>query len=65
MASEVKKGLTKNEIAYGLAMILGLVIGFLIKRVKIGLFIGIILSLLIGLSTIFRFTRKDDATRKR
>jgi hypothetical protein len=58
MATETKKGLSKNEIAYGLAMILGLVIGFLIKRVRIGIFIGFILCALIGLSTIFRFTKK-------
>lgn len=57
MAEQSKKGLTKNEIAYGLAMVLGLVIGFLVKRIKIGLFIGFVLCLLIGLSTIFRFTR--------
>lgn len=59
MATEAKKGLTKNELAYGLAMILGLVIGFLIKRVRIGIFIGFILCALIGLSTIFRFTKKQ------
>ena len=58
--TETKKGLRKNEIAYILAMILGLVIGVLVKKVKIGIFIGLILCVLIGLSTIFRFTRKND-----
>ncbi len=56
--AQPKKGITKNEIAYGLAMILGLVIGFLIKRIRIGLIIGVVLSLLIGLSGWFRLTRK-------
>ncbi|MEN9549278.1 MAG: hypothetical protein RIR12_1869 [Bacteroidota bacterium] len=59
MPHQQNKGITKNEIAYGLAMILGLVIGFLIKRVRIGIFIGFILCALIGLSTIFRFTKKQ------
>jgi F0F1-type ATP synthase assembly protein I len=53
----VKKGMTRNEIAYILAIILGLVIGVLIKRIKIGLMIGLVLCVLIGLSTIVRFTR--------
>jgi F0F1-type ATP synthase assembly protein I len=55
--TEAKKGLTKNEIAYILAIILGLVIGILIKRIKIGLMIGLVLCVLIGLSTILRLTR--------
>ena len=55
--TETKKGMTKNEIAYILAIILGLVIGVLIKRIRIGIMIGLVLCVLIGLSTIFRFTR--------
>ncbi len=52
-----KKGITKNEIAYGLAIIVGLIIGVLIKRIKIGIMIGLVLCVLIGLSSIIRFTR--------
>jgi len=55
--AEQKKGITRNEIAYVLAIILGLVIGVLIKRIKIGIMIGLVLCVLIGLSTIMRFTR--------
>ncbi|MGQ0738658.1 MAG: hypothetical protein ACT4OJ_06320 [Bacteroidota bacterium] len=55
--AEQKKGITKNEIAYVLAIILGLIIGILIKRIKIGVMIGLVLCVLIGLSTIMRFTR--------
>jgi hypothetical protein len=52
-----KKGITKNEIAYGLAIIVGLIIGVLIKRIRIGIMIGLVLCVLIGLSTFMRFTR--------
>lgn len=52
-----KKGITKNEIAYIIAIVLGLVIGVLIKRIRVGLMIGLVLCVLIGLSTIMRFMR--------
>jgi accessory gene regulator protein AgrB len=52
-----KKGITKNEIAYGLAIIVGLIIGVLIKRIRIGIMIGLVLCVLIGLSSFMRFTR--------
>lgn len=55
--TQEKKGITKDEIAYGLAILLGLIIGILIKRIKIGIMIGLVLCVLIGLSTIMRFTR--------
>ena len=58
MAGQPKTGLRKGEIAYIFAIILGLIIGVLIKRVRVGIMIGLVLCLLIGLSTIFRFTRK-------
>ncbi len=53
-----KKGLRKGEIAYMLAMVFGLMIGILIKRIRIGIFLGLLLCVLIGLSTVYRFTRK-------
>ncbi len=56
MAAE-KKGITKSEMAYVFAIILGLVIGVLIKRVKVGIMIGLVLCVLIGLSTIMRLLR--------
>ena len=56
--TESKKGITKNEMAYIFAIILGLVIGVLIKKVRIGIMIGLVLCVLIGLSSWLRFTRK-------
>lgn len=58
MAAEKKTGIRKDEVAYIFAIILGLVIGILIKRVRVGLMIGLVLCVLMGLSTILRFTRK-------
>lgn len=51
-------GVRRGEWAYIAAIILGLIVGVLIKRVRIGLMTGLVLCVLIGLSAIFRFTRK-------
>lgn len=53
-----QSGLRKGEVAYIIAIVLGLVIGILLKRIRVGLMIGVVLCLLIGLSTIFRFMSK-------
>lgn len=58
MTDRPKPGLRKGEIAYIFAIVLGLVIGILIKRIRVGIMIGLVLCVLIGLSTIVRFTRK-------
>lgn len=58
MPEEKKTGLRKGEVAYIFAIILGLVIGILIKRIRVGIMIGLVLCVLMGLSTIMRFTRK-------
>jgi F0F1-type ATP synthase assembly protein I len=52
-----QKGITKNEMAYIFAIILGLVIGVLVKRIRVGVMIGLVLCVLIGLSSIMRFIR--------
>jgi hypothetical protein len=43
-----KAGNTRLRVSAGLCIILGLVIGFMIKRVHIGLLIGLALGLLSG-----------------
>ena len=53
-----QSGLRKGELAYIFAIVLGLVIGILIKRIRVGMMIGLVLCLLIGLSTIVRFMSK-------
>ncbi|MFN8291232.1 MAG: hypothetical protein U0U70_13325 [Chitinophagaceae bacterium] len=57
MAAEKKTGLRKDEVAYLFAIILGLAIGILVRRVRVGLMIGVVLCALIGFSTIIRFMR--------
>jgi F0F1-type ATP synthase assembly protein I len=57
MMQQKQKGITKNEMAYIFAIILGLIIGVLIKRVRVGVMIGLVLCVLIGLSSIMRFMR--------
>ena len=51
-------GLRKGEVAYIIAIVVGLVIGVLIKRIRVGVMIGVVLCLLKGVSTIFRFMSK-------
>ncbi|MFM2139405.1 MAG: hypothetical protein RJA57_1712 [Bacteroidota bacterium] len=58
MTGKTNTGLRKDEVAYGLAIVLGLLIGILIRRIRVGLMIGVVLCLLIGLSTLTRFIRK-------
>ncbi|MBK6936106.1 MAG: hypothetical protein IPH18_03915 [Chitinophagaceae bacterium] len=52
-----KTGLRSGEVAFMIAIALGLAIGILIKRIRIGIFLAFILCLLIVLSGWFRFTR--------
>ncbi len=55
---EKKQGLRKGEVAYIFAIVLGLIIGVLIKRIKVGIMIGLVLCVLMALSGWVRFTRK-------
>ena len=55
---EQTKGLRKGEVAYIIAIVLGLLIGFLVKKIRVGVFISLALCLVIALSGWFRFTRK-------
>lgn len=56
MSTEKQTGLRKGEVAYIFAIVLGLVIGILIRRIRIGIMISVVLTALIGLATLFRFT---------
>lgn len=57
MAAEKNTGLRKDEVAYIFAIILGLAIGVLVRRVRVGLMIAIVLCALVGMSTLLRFMR--------
>ena len=56
--SEKQPSIRRAEMAFIFAIELGLVIGILIKRIRIGIMIGIVLGFLIILTGWLRTTRK-------
>ena len=52
-----KPSIRRGEMAFIFAIVLGLVIGILIKRVRIGIMIGLVLGVLIVLTGWLRVTR--------
>jgi hypothetical protein len=48
----------RGEMAFIFAIVIGLVLGILIKRVKIGILIGLVLGFLIVMTGWLRTTRK-------
>ena len=56
--SNKKPDIRRSEIAFVFAIILGLIIGIAIKRVRIGIIIGLGLGLLIVFTGWLRTTRK-------
>lgn len=57
MNNERKPSIRRSEMAFIFAIILGLVIGILIKRVRVGIMIGIGLGLLIVFTGWLRTSR--------
>ncbi|HQV60585.1 MAG: hypothetical protein IPN39_13045 [Chitinophagaceae bacterium] len=58
MATNSKPSVRRGEMAFIFAIIIGLVIGILIKKVRIGIIIGLILGSLIVFTGWLRTTRK-------
>jgi hypothetical protein len=58
MTNENKTGIRRGEMAFIFAIVLGLVVGILIKRVRIGIVIGLGLGLLILFTGILRSKRR-------
>ena len=56
--SEKKPGIRRGEWVFIIAIIIVLVIGIVIRRIKYGLFFGFILGGLFLLASWTRFTRK-------
>jgi len=56
--ADKKHDIRRGEMAFIFAIILGLVIGILIKKVRIGLIIGLILGTFIVFTGWLRSTRK-------
>lgn len=58
MANDNKQQIRRGEMAFIVAIVLGLVIGVLIKRVRVGILIGMVLGGLIVFTGWIRATRK-------
>ena len=58
MAEERKPSIRRGEMAFIFAIIIGLVVGILIKRVKIGIIIGMVLGFIIVLTGWLRTRRR-------
>jgi hypothetical protein len=58
MAVQKKPSIRRGEMAFIFAIILGLAVGILIKRVRLGIVLGLILGATIVLLGYLRSTRK-------
>ncbi len=58
MVNERKPSVRRGEMAFMFAIVLGLLLGILIKRVRVGILIGMALGILIVLTGWLRTTRK-------
>ncbi len=56
--AERQPNIRRGEMAFIFAIAIGLVVGILIKRVKVGILIGIVLGIIIVLTGWLRTTRK-------
>jgi hypothetical protein len=58
MSGHRKPNIRRGEMAFIFAILLGLAVGILIKKVRIGILIGLILGIMIVLTGWLRSTRK-------
>jgi hypothetical protein len=58
MSKERKPDIRRGEMAFIFAIVLGLLVGIFIKRIRIGLIIGVALGLVIVLLGLSRSSRK-------
>jgi uncharacterized membrane protein YccC len=57
MATQRKPSIRRGEMAFIFAIVLGLIVGVLIKRVKLGILIGLVLGFTIVLLGWLRTTK--------
>ena len=58
MRGQQKPDVRRGEMAFIFAIVLGLAVGILIKKVRIGILIGLVLGIMIVLTGWLRSTRK-------
>ena len=56
--AEQKPDVRRGEMAFIFAIVLGLAVGILIKKVRIGILVGLVLGIIIVLTGWLRSTRK-------
>lgn len=58
MPAERKPDVRRSEMSFIFAIVLGLVLGVLIKKIRIGILIGLVLGVIMVLTGWLRTTRK-------
>lgn len=58
MANERKPDIRRGEVSFIFAIVLGLLLGIFIRRIKIGLLFGLAIGLIIVFLGLLRSTRK-------
>lgn len=58
MADQQKPDARRGEMAFIFAIVIGLLLGIMIKRIRIGIMIGLVLGLLIVFTGLLRSTRR-------
>jgi Na+/proline symporter len=54
-----KKDFANTELSFMIAIVLGLVLGIMIKKIKFGLLVGVVMGVLFVLGTWLRLFRKN------
>ena len=58
MTNERKPNVRRGEMAFMVAIVLGVLLGIFIKRIRVGLIIGVALGLLIVFTGLLRSTKR-------
>lgn len=58
MSDQRKSNVKRGEMAFIFAIVIGLAVGIFIKRVRIGLLIGLVLGVLIVFTGLLRSTKR-------
>jgi hypothetical protein len=58
MAQQQKPNAQRREMSFILAIVMGLALGIMIKRVRIGILIGLVMGIFVVLTGWLRSTRK-------
>ena len=60
MSNQKKSGIRRGEMAFIFAIVLGLLLGLFIKRIRLGLILGVGLGLVIVFLGLLRSSQRND-----